>query len=249
MARERPMSDDFRISVVIPVFNGAGYLSEAVNSVLEQIPTPVEVIVVDDGSTDNTSGVAASYGNVICYDRQPHKGISATLNRGIEMSHGNLIAFIDADDVWLSDKLRKQTSVLQSQPETDMVFGHSLFFQSPDMDVEVARKLHIPGNPQPAFMKSAMLIRREAFFKVGLFDPAWQVGDFVDWFAKSMEAGLRVHMLPDVVFRRRVHGRNMTIVERSSQIDFVRILKAALDRRRSAARTRPEKDTKHEPSI
>jgi len=243
------MSEDFQISVIIPVFNGADYLAESVNSVLQQIPAPAEVIVVDDGSTDATGNVAALFGNAIRYDRQPHRGISATLNRGLELARGNLLAFNDADDVWLPGKLEAQTAVLRAHPEVAMVFGHSLFFQSPDMDEEAARRLHIPADPQPAYMKSAMIVRREAFFKVGFFDPAWQVGDFIDWFAKSIEAGLRPHMLPDVVYKRRVHGNNMTIVERASQLDFVRILKASLDRRRSRKDTPLKKDSNHESSF
>jgi len=242
------MVSDSLVSVIIAVFNGANYLSEAVNSALVQTLIPFEVIVVDDGSTDDTPGVAASFGNAVHYDRQSHKGVSAALNRGILLARGDLFAFLDADDVWLPDKLEKQVSALQAQPELDMVFGHGRFFPSPDLDADAARRLYIPDQPQPAFLKSAMLIRRNSFFKVGFFDTSWQIGDFVDWFAKSMEVGLRTHMLPDVLFKRRVHGANMTILERSSQGDFVRILKAALDRRRASARLRHNSDPNHEPS-
>jgi glycosyltransferase involved in cell wall biosynthesis len=243
------MDNDSIVSVIIPAFNGARYLSEAVNSAINQTFSPFEVIVVDDGSTDDTPGVAASFGSSIHYDRQSHKGISATLNRGIQLARGELFGFLDADDVWLPDKLEKQVAVLQAQPELDMVFGYSLFFASPDLDAEAARRLYIPDKPQPAFMKSAALIRRASFIRVGPFDTSWQIGDFVDWFAKSMEAGLKFHMLPDVLFKRRVHSRNMTILERSSQGDFVRILKAALDRRRSSTRQSLNSDQNHEPSI
>jgi glycosyltransferase involved in cell wall biosynthesis len=243
------MANDSLVSVIIPVFNGARYLSEAINSVINQTLGPFEVIIVDDGSTDETPGVATSFGSAIHYDRQLHKGISATLNRGIHLARGELFAFLDADDVWLPHKLQKQVAMLQIQPDLDMVFGYSLYFASPDLDADAARRLYIPDKPQPAFGKSAMLIKRASFLKVGLFDVSWQTGDFVDWFAKSMEADLKSHMLPDVLFKRRVHGRNMTILERSSQGDFVRILKAALDRRRSSARQSPNSDQKHEPSI
>ncbi len=243
------MPDDMRISVIIPAYNTADYLSEAINSVLQQSLPPFEVIVVDDGSTDDTAAVAGSFGRSIYCDCQPHRGISATQNRGIQLSQGNYLAFLDADDIWQPDKLQKQAAILQSRPGIDMVFGHSLFFRSPDMPMEVAGRLLIPDKPQPAYMKSAMLIRREAFFKVGLFDDTWRVGDFVDWFAKSMEAGLQAQMLPEIVYRRRVHGRNTTIVERSSQVDFVRIVKTALDRRRQAAVQRFNEDKKNEPSI
>ena len=230
------MTHDSQVSVIIPVFNGERYLSEAVKSALGQTAAPFEVIVVDDGSTDDTPGVAASFGSAIRYDPQPHKGISATLNRGIQLARGDFFAFLDADDVCVPDRLDRQMAVLRAQPEIDMVFGYSRYFLSPDVDADAARRLVIPDQPQPAFIKSAFLIRRGSFFKVGFFDTAWQLGDFIDWFARAVEMGLKTHMVPDVVFERRVHGRNMTILERSSQGDFVRVLKAALDRRRSGAR-------------
>jgi glycosyltransferase involved in cell wall biosynthesis len=232
------MVHDSLISVLIPVFNGADYLGEAVKSALGQTLAPHEVIVVDDGSTDDTASVAASFGSAIRYDRQPHTGVSAALNRAIRLAEGGIFAFLDADDVWMPDKLQKQAAVLHSQPEIDMVFGHSRHFLSPDVDADAARRLHVPDTPQPAFIKSAFLVRRSSFLKVGFFDTDVQLGDFIDWFARAAELGLRAHMLPDVVFRRRVHGRNMTILEHSSQGDFVRVLKAALDRRRSAKLTR-----------
>jgi glycosyltransferase involved in cell wall biosynthesis len=243
------MSSDLKISVIIPAFNAGRYLSEAVNSALLQTLAPFEVIVVDDGSTDDTPGIAASFGSAIRYDRQPHKGTSPTLNRGIELSRGDLIAFLDADDIWEPDKLRNQTAVLQAHPEIDMVFGHGLFFRSPDMNTDVAGRFVIPEEPQPAYIKSAMLIRRNSFLKVGLFDPAWLVGDFIDWYAKSIEAGLKAHMLPETVHKRRVHAHNLTIVQRPKLQDFARILKASLDRRRSAANTNAKSDTNHEPPI
>jgi hypothetical protein len=129
-----------------------------------------------------------------------------------------------------------------------MVFGHSLLFPSPDLSEDAARRLYIPDKPQPAFMKSSLLIRRISFFKVGDFDTSWQVGDFVDWFAKSMEAGLKSHMLPDILFKRRVHGRNMTILERSSQGDFVRIFKGCFGSH-APGRLSAGPDSNNEPSF
>jgi hypothetical protein len=81
---------------------------------------------------------------------------------------------------------------------------------------------------------------------VGLFDTTLRMGDFVDWYARAMDAGLKAHLLPDVVFYRRVHGHNMTILDRASQADYVRIAKAALDRRRSNARSRNIQDPNRE---
>jgi glycosyltransferase involved in cell wall biosynthesis len=243
------MSEALRVSVIIPAFNAANYLPEAIHSALNQTIEPFEVVVVDDGSDDETPAVAASFGQAIQYDRQPHKGLPATLNRGVQLARGELLAFLDHDDVWVPDKLQKQMAVLRTQPEIDMVFGYCRYFMSPDLDEATARRLHVPDKPQPAYLKSAMLIRRSSFFRVGLFDTALRMGDFIDWYSKAEDAGLSAHVLQDVLFNRRVHGRNMSLLERSFQKDYVRIAKAALDRRRSAAHFHANSDPKHEPSL
>lgn len=242
------MPDEMRISAIIPAFNGANYLSETIRSVLCQTRAPYEIIIIDDGSTDDTPSVAASFGNAIRYDRQPHRGLSATLNRGVQLARGNLFAFLDSDDVWVPDKLQKQVAVLQANPEMDMVFGYSRCFASPDLDADAARRLAIPDEPQSGALKSAMLIRRNSFFKVGLFDANLRVGDFVDWYSRASDAGLKAHFLKEVLFNRRIHGHNMTLVDRSSQGDYVRIVKAALDRRRAGGCLPSRSDSDHEPS-
>jgi glycosyltransferase involved in cell wall biosynthesis len=224
------------ISVVIAAYNAAPYLAETLESVLAQTYTPVEIIVVDDGSTDETPTVAGRYathfGGRIRVEALPHRGVAATLNHGLALAQGALLAILDADDLWLPAKLQKQAEILESRPDLDMVFCHAQNFISPDMTTEAVEKLQVNLDPIPAYHKSAMLIRREAFLRVGYFDPAWQLGDFIDWYAKAVEAGLKSEIVPEVLYRRRVHGQNMTIAERATQGDYVRILKAALDRRR-----------------
>ena len=96
------------ISCVIPVFNGERYLGEALESVLAQSYQPLEVIVVDDGSTDETAEVARRYGERVRYVWQPNAGETAARNLGLTAAHGEFIAFLDADDVWDSEKLERQ---------------------------------------------------------------------------------------------------------------------------------------------
>ncbi len=224
------------VSVIIAAYNAGPYLAEAIASVLAQTYQPAEVIVVDDGSTDETAEVAASFAGkadgLVRLDRQPHRGVAATLNRGIELAQGDLFAILDADDLWLPDKLQKQIEILQARPEVDCVFCHAENFLSPEL---ATTQLRAVDEPIPAYNKGTLLIRREAFWRVGYFDPAWQVGDFIDWYAKAVEAGIKSWMLPEVLYRRRIHGQNMTVRERPKQADYVRILKAALDRRRQQA--------------
>ncbi len=222
------------VSVIIPVYNGERYLAEAIESVLSQTYRPIEVIVVDDGSTDDSADVAQRYVPPVRYYYQSNSGLGATQNKGINLAEGSLFAFLDADDVWVADKLTRQTSDFNANSKLDMVFGHVSQFHCPELDEHLKTKLGHDGEIMPGYSTGTMLIKRDSFFRVGLFETGWQVGDFVDWYAKAIERGLKGFMLPEVVMRRRIHGNNMGIRERKHQTDYVHILKASLDRRRES---------------
>jgi len=115
------------VSVIIPTYNCAPYLSEAIDSVLLQVGVNLEIIVVDDGSTDNTKEVLQKYRDRITYISQvPGRGASAARNLGIQHASGELIAFQDADDIWFPEKLSKQLDALQRYPEARLVFADTL---------------------------------------------------------------------------------------------------------------------------
>jgi hypothetical protein len=150
------------------------------------------------------------------------------------ISHGSYCAFLDSDDIWLPDKLTRQMQTLNDIPELDIVFGQVQQFYSPELDQKMI--LHHAESIVPGYSTGTMLIKRDSFFRVGLFETRWQVGDFIDWYSKAIERGLKSFMIPEVVMKRRIHGNNMGIRERKHQVDYVRILKASLDRRRESAR-------------
>jgi glycosyltransferase involved in cell wall biosynthesis len=220
------------VSVIIPVYNCERYLGAAIRSALEQTEPPNDIIVVDDGSKDGSAAVARTFGPPVRCLAEPHRGLSGTLNRGIEEARGAFLAFLDADDLWMEDKLARQLDALCADPMLDAVFGHVEQFVSPDLDP--AARPHVSDDLKvaPGQLASALLIRAESFHRVGLFDTRWQVGNFIDWYLRAQEAGLRDAMLPEVVLRRRLHADNMGIRERSSRGAYAQILKQALDRRR-----------------
>jgi glycosyltransferase involved in cell wall biosynthesis len=104
------------VSVVIPAFNAARYLGEALDSVFGQTLTDLELVVVDDGSTDETPQVVQGYGSRVRYVRQPNAGVASARNRGVAESSGRYVAFLDADDVWLPGKLERQLEALAARP-------------------------------------------------------------------------------------------------------------------------------------
>ena len=229
------MSTNPLVSVIIPVYNCKLYLREALESVLSQTYSPIEIIVVDDGSTDGSVGVARSFGKLVRYIGQPNGGIGAARNRGVEMAKGHFLAFLDADDLWMMDKLELQMTILSDQTDLDMVFGRVIQFVSPELSDDERNKLNCPVEPSAGYHPGAMVIRLESFFRVGLFETGWQVGEFIDWYAKAMDARLKSYLLPDVVLGRRLHGNNTTLRKKAEHSDYLRVLKASLDRRRTIA--------------
>jgi glycosyltransferase involved in cell wall biosynthesis len=218
------------VSVIIPVYNGDRYLGAAIESVLAQTYRPIEVIVVDDGSTDRSGQVAQQF--PVRYFKQPHSGPGATRNCGIAQAQGELLAFLDADDLWTPDKLVSQIATLTAQPELDSVLGLVEQFNSPDI-AETLPSARFARMPLNGLHPGTMLIKRAAFHRVGFFGTNWQVGDVVDWFVRAEEAPLAMVTLPQVVMRRRAHANNLTIRSRErAELEYTQILKARLDRRR-----------------
>jgi len=222
------------VSVIIPVHNCERYLGEAIDSILAQTYRPLEVIVVDDGSTDATAQVAQAFGPPVRLMQQSRQGTAAARNHGVAAARGELVAFLDADDVWTVDKLTLQMEALEAHPELEAVFGLVENFTSPDLDEEARQRLVVPPDLMAGLAAGAMLIRRTAFEHVGDFDSQWQVVEFVDWCARAMEKGIRYEVLPELVMRRRLHADNKTTRQRSEQIEYVRMARAALVRRRQA---------------
>lgn len=223
------------ISVVIATRNRSGYLREAIDSVLGQTYSPVELIVVDDGSTDDTPAVVASYGDRIAHAlRQHHGGCSAARNRGVRRASGPLLAFLDDDDLWLPDKLAFQKRLLDSDPGLDAVYGWSEPFVSPELEPALRRRIRGHTAPAPAPLSSAMLIRRPAFDLVGPFDESLPLAQEIDWHARREEAGVTATIPRRVVHRRRLHAGNQSLVDPHRGQERLRALKAVLDRRRSA---------------
>jgi glycosyltransferase involved in cell wall biosynthesis len=218
------------VSIVIPSYNAGHYLGAAIDSVLQQTYPRIEVIVVDDGSTDETAARLAACLHRVVFIRQPHRGIGAARNAGIGRSTGDLLGFLDADDLFVSDKISRQVAALRDDPQLDAVFGHVEEFFDGHAEASGARP-HVRPGAHPAYMAQTMVVRRETFDRVGLFE-GWRVAEFMDWYLRAVDAGLSARMLDEVVTRRRIHATNVGVVNRGARVDFARVIKAALDRRR-----------------
>jgi glycosyltransferase involved in cell wall biosynthesis len=221
-----------RVTVMIGAYNAGRYLAEAIDSVLAQTHPVAQLVVVDDGSTDDTGAVAESYGPPVLAIRQENGGMAASRNRAIQEATGDFFAFLDADDRFRPDKLERQLAVFRDDPQLDVVYGHVTEFVSPELDAASLELLRPPQNDAPWPTPNLMLVRRESFFRVGVFSTELKVGIGVDWHARSIEAGLRSVVPPVVVLERRLHAENNGIRQRQLKPQYLHVLKASLDRRR-----------------
>lgn len=220
------------ISAIIPVYNGAHYIREAVRSVLQQSLKPDEIIVVDDGSTDETPRILESLVETgIIAVRQENCGAGCARNRGIETACGSLIAFLDADDLWLPGKLAAQEQVLAEHPEIGYVLCRLEEFYSPELVGQLSNRTALRTDSQPGMLPSTALIRKSVFNEVGLFDISWRTGEFMDWVLRANDAHISSHQIEHILVRRRIHDTNLGRSV-SAAHDYHRILKAALDRKR-----------------
>ena len=176
------------VSCVVPVFNGEPFLAEALESILAQTYRPIEIIVADDGSTDGTRGIAQAFGEQIRFETQPTAGPAETRNLGIRAARGELIAFLDADDLWYPEKLWRQIASLRERPEREACVTHVQLFWTPDLEAERQQyRDHPRAQPVPGYASTTLLARRRAFDKVGLFNRELWFSDATEWFIRARE--------------------------------------------------------------
>ena len=222
------------VSVIIPVLNGERFLAAAVASIRRQRYPNLEIIVVDDGSTDGTAAVANALGGEVRCVSQANAGPPSARNHGLELARGRLIAFLDADDLWTDDKLEVQMGRLLADPDLDVVMGTTQVFRPAAPTADAASLGEPAGPPVLLLSLGSALFRREVFDRVGRFDAGQRMDDDVDWFLRAVEAGARILPLGHVVQYYRRHDRNITNAREADRRFFLLALKKSLDRRRRA---------------
>ena len=221
------------VSVIVPVFNGARFVREALDSILNQTYQPVEIIVVDDGSNDATAEVLDEFGPRVRRVSQAHSGQSVARNRGVELATGRYLAFLDADDLWPAEKLAAQVTILEEDPECDLLFGHAAQFRQNGGGESEPMPGHVPGT---------LMARRDVWMRVGPLRSDVRVGEFLDWMLRARQQGMHERMDGRMWLRRRIHEDNLGVRERDARGDYLRLLKDAMDRRRQL----PVRAARHE---
>jgi glycosyltransferase involved in cell wall biosynthesis len=230
-----------RVTVVIPAYNSESFLGDAIESVFAQeYDGEIEVIVVDDGSTDGTAEVAEKYPEVKLF-RQPNQGPGLARNVAIEAATGEVIALLDSDDLMLPGRLRKQVDHLREHPEDGAVIGLHHLRVSPGVAAPLwlfsQARVAVEGDEQNTgilgqYVTATLMAWRRTFDEVGLYDPAFQHGEDVDWLIRVMDAGKTVGTIDEALITRRIHGQNMVLDEVGVRHGTFQALKARIDRGR-----------------
>lgn len=223
------------VSVVIPVFNGERFLAQALASVRAQdYAGELDVVVMDDGSTDRSAEIARSFAGVR-YLRQANQGNATARNHGIAAARHDLIALLDQDDLWLPQKTRRQVETLLAEPALHFASCHCSLRFEPGTDPDPPAYRGLPRTNFPSYVPSGLLARRLAFTSVGLFNSALPLGSDTDWFFRANDARIPSVMIPEVLYEKRIHEDNLGARVPAMKRDLFAVLRASVARKRTGA--------------
>jgi glycosyltransferase involved in cell wall biosynthesis len=223
------------VTVIIPAYNRERFIRCALDSVFAQTYPICQVIVVDDGSTDRTAQIAHCYPQVTLLSRA-NGGPSVARNDGLSAANGEVIAFLDSDDVWLPNKIETQMQVLTERPDVGYVLCRMRAFC--EEGFEMAGKvnlLHYASDP-PARLPSALLVRRSVMDEVGHFDPCLRTAEDADWFARATDLGIVFHTVDEVLLEKRVHPHNISFTDEKDHTNLIEALRRSIARKSSGAK-------------
>jgi len=232
------------ISAIIPTYNNAAFIKDAVLSIQHQTVPVTEIIIVDDGSTDNTQQIIQQLDGNIHYIRQQNRGPSAARNTGIKAAKGEWIAFLDADDQWTTGKLEKQIQALQHSPELKLIAGDmsEIDIDNQVLEASVLNKHHfldkfkaLDGKPIPdAFIgllrknfipTGTVLIKKDILLETGLFNDNIRYGEDLELWAK-VASQHPITCLPDILMLRRQHSSNSTQSAEPMLTDLIKVMES-----------------------
>ena len=198
------------ISVVIPAWNAARHIGDAIESVLSQSVGPDEIIVVDDGSTDRTSDCVRAFGSRVTLIAQSNAGVAAARNRGFAAAQGEAIALLDSDDLMAPRRLELQRAVLAHDPDCAIALGKQLTFRTEQERLALVSGAVDLSSVRPGYVPSAAMVRASAFRLVGPFDASLRIGDFLDWITRAQAHHAPIETMEQVVAYRRLHQGSLS---------------------------------------
>lgn len=218
------------VSVVIPAYNYAKYLAKTLDSVFAQSYRPIEVIVVDDGSTDNTAEIVLAYPEVR-YFYQENQGVSVARNMGIAAAQGEFIAFIDGDDIWKPHKLTLQIAYMLEHPDIGITGTRAENFLEPDTQVPPWFNFKRDLEECEVIIPSTLVVHRSVFEQIGNFSQNYQSEEDTEWLQRAGDANVNRLMIPEILTLRRLHGTNLSWqMKAMHKFNLLRISKQSIAR-------------------
>lgn len=218
------------VSVIIAVKNGERFLSQAIGSVLQQSYRPLELIVVDGQSTDNTAKIAQSYPQVR-YLWQTTTGIANANNQGIAAANGDFVAFLSHDDRWAANKLQRQIGLMVAQPHLQYTVGRGQFFLETGCTYPTGMPAErVQGTPVMRVMET-LVARRVLFAEMGLFDPTFSTAEDVDWFARAHDRQVPMAIVDAVLLYKRLHDGNTSVYSQQNTRNLLVALRQSVVRK------------------
>lgn len=219
------------VGVIIAVKNGERFLRSAIDSVCNTGYEPREIIVVDGKSKDDTPLIARSFAEVRLIE-QEGRGLSDAWNVGVGAATGDLIAFLDSDDLWAPNKLYLQVAFMEEHPEIQYTIGRVKFFLEPGFSAPVGFKRQLLENDHVGRIPGTLLARRSLFDSIGGFDTALALAGDVDWFARAKDSQAPMAVLDEVFLYKRIHDHNLSSNARLNSQELLEIFKKSVDRQR-----------------
>lgn len=220
-----------RHSVILPCFNGTDFINQAIDSVLSQLGSEDELIVVDDGSTDRSIDLINSIGDdrIRLVIRNSNGGISAARNDALVLTRGDYVSFIDQDDLWGEGRVKNFEGIVAKNPDADVVYGVVKHFYD---DESLAKLYRLPA-VQIAVLPGSVTLSKDLVKKLGFFDTSITCGEFVDYMARAKLLTDRWHNSDIVYQHRRIHGRNYTLTHAKDNSGYPAVVRAHLLRKRA----------------
>jgi glycosyltransferase involved in cell wall biosynthesis len=224
------------ISLIIPAYNAGRYLREAIDSALNQTMIPRQIVVVDDGSTDDTLEIARSYGAAVTAISQLNAGTSIARNRGLAEANQPMIAFLDADDRFAPNKLERQLQLLSGRPDAMLCLCRACDFWSPDLPDSARHAAKLAPQFRPG-QAGTWLVRREIFQRIGNFStaPDFEFSEGSELYTRIESAGLGIVRTEEVLVERRLHASNKTTNSKAHLDGIMALMKRRLELQRRSA--------------
>ncbi len=220
------LDEEDLVSVIIPTYNRQDLLFEAIESVLNQVYVNFELLVIDNKSDDKTLERLNQISDTrIKVFTAPRRGAAHARNTGISHARGNFLAFLDSDDLWVPTKLALQVTKIKELGKGNMLFAEYREF-AVDKEIDLSQRTDI----KMSLSLITMLIGKEDFNRVGLFDPTLQAGEFLEWYARALALGMTTSAIEEVLSLRRIHGGNSASSARSAK-DYLNACRALIAKR------------------